>query len=63
MYKFSIGSVNMSNNASADEVAVMLAEFTGDEPNDVLRFLREMKRDSELVIVGEGGSICNVEMA
>lgn len=63
MYKFSIGSVNMSNNASANEAAAMLSEFTGYEPNEILRFLREMKRDSELVIMGEGGSICNVEMA
>lgn len=63
MYKFSIGSVNMSNNASANEVAAMLSEFSGYEPNEILRFLREMKRDGELIIMGENGTICNVEVA
>ena len=63
MYKYSFCGLTMSHNASALEAATTLAELTGFDVEFILREIRNMKHDSEVVLMGEGGSIGYIEKA
>ena len=63
MYNYSLGSINMGKNVSLNEVAINLSELTGFDFDFIVREIRHMKKESELILWGEGDSIANVSFA
>lgn len=63
MYKYSFCGMVMSHNASAMEAASTLAELTGFSVDFILREIRNMKHDGEVVLLGDGGSVGHIEKA
>ena len=61
-YTYTLGSLNMGQ-ANLHELVLFLEEFTSFEHDFLTSALRNLKRDDELILMGEGGSIVNVTVA
>lgn len=62
MYNYTLGSINMGQ-ANLRELVLFLEEFTGFDRDMLTSEVRNLKKDNELILIGDGGSIVNVTVA